>query len=260
MAVQRTYGQFHDLAYAGQLTGLEHAEIFSRVASENIDFGLAIVRHSENEDSAKLPSQSGEDFVGISQHTTAGTYDSDEKHLYLANREMNIIRNGEVWVYTEQVVKAGDNVYFRHTAEAAPNDILGGFRKDASGGNADKIEFASFESEAQAGELAKVKLYIPRTGKTPVLIIDSDIIELPLTAELILLDGASAIINSSLPNGKEGQNLSLKLLNATNAATITPDTFADGTTLTFSNINESAHLMFANGKWHSIAKSTATIA
>jgi len=156
--VQTAYEAEHAPAYEGQRSSLVLTNIISKVAEGSaIAFGRAVVRGTED-NQAQLPSATGEDFMGVTEMTTAWSEGADDLHQYDENREMNIIDFGDVWVYTEEAVVPGDDVFFRHTADTAPLDVIGRFRKDNSGGDADQIPGATFETTAGAGELAKIHL------------------------------------------------------------------------------------------------------
>ena len=54
----------------------------------------------------------------------------------------------------------------------------------------------------------------------------------------------------TLADGAEGQHLYLLLVVDGGEGTITPANFANGTTLKLTDVNDSAHLLFTNGKWY----------
>ena len=57
----------------------------------------------------------------------------------------------------------------------------------------------------------------------------------------------------TLANGAEGQRLSIIYVAegaGTDTAVLTPTTFGSGSTITFSVVGQSAHLIFTNGKWY----------
>ncbi len=158
MPVQTTYEAERPAGFEGQRATLDVVSIISKAAEgSDIAFGRAVVRGTAD-DQAQLPSIAGEDFLGITEMTTAWSQDENDLHQYDENREMNIMRMGEIWVYTEVAVVPGDPVFFRHTANTAPLDVIGRFRKDADTARADQIPGATFETTAGAGELAKVQL------------------------------------------------------------------------------------------------------
>lgn len=158
MPVQTAYASEHEALYEGQRVNLELANITSKVAEgSDIAFGRAVVRGTAD-NQCQLPSTAGEDFLGVSEFTTAWSETADDLHVYTENREVNIFDFGKIAVYTETAVVPGDPVYFRHTAAAPPLDIVGRFRNDADTANADLIANATFESTTGAGGIAIIKL------------------------------------------------------------------------------------------------------
>ena len=152
------YAAEHSAAFEGQRANLGLTNITSKVAEgSDIAFGRAVVRGTAD-NQALLPSTTGEDFMGVTELTTAWAETGTDLHLYTENREMNLIDFGEIWVYTEQAVVPGDPVFFRHTVNTAPLDIIGRFRKDLDTDKADAIPGATFETTTGAGGIAKIHL------------------------------------------------------------------------------------------------------
>ena len=158
MPVQTTYTAEHERGFEGQIEDTQVYNVYSKVAEgSDIPFGRAVVRGTGDEQ-AVLPSTTGEDLLGVTVTTTAWTTQLDGSRVYEEFREMNICNFGMLYVYTETAVVPGDPVYFRHTAEAAPLDVVGRFRNDDSGTNADLIANCTFESTTGAGEIARIRI------------------------------------------------------------------------------------------------------
>lgn len=265
MPVQTTYSATMNAAFEGQRATLELTNVMSKVAEGgDIPFGRAVVRGT-GDDQAKLPTATGQLFVGITEMTTAWAENGSGLHLYEQYREMNIIDFGSVWVYTEQAVQPGDPVYFRHTAAAAPLDVVGRFRKDASGGDADLIQGATFETTTAAGGIAQIKLNAPGTG----LLISSASYETitALGASAMSIDTAISWIDSTLgvqavtlADGVVGQRKTIKMLVDGGNSVVTPANFLDGTTITFDDAGDSCELLFDGTNWGVIGTPTATVA
>lgn len=152
------YQARHEEGYEGQRIDFQLVNITSKtIEGANVAFGRAVVRGTGDEQ-VVLPSAAGEDFMGITEYTSAGLVQVDGSHEYEVNREANILDLGPIYVYTETAVVPGDSVFFRHTAGIAPLDIVGRFRNDADTANADQIPGATFESTTAAGGIAKIKL------------------------------------------------------------------------------------------------------
>lgn len=252
MPVQTTYEAEYPVALEGQRTNLGLTNITSKAAEDSdIAFGRAVVRGT-GDDQAKLPTGASQGFLGITELTSAWSIGSDNLHEYSENREMNIINFGEIWIYTEQSVVPGDAVYFRHTADIAPLNVIGRFRKDASGGDAELIVGASFESTAAAGEIAKINLNTPGVG----------ILIAPDSSETLTIAGAAAIdigityfdttagaMAVTLADGTEGQLKTLMMLVDGGDVTVTPANYANGTTIVFNDVYDVCVLQFIGTSW-----------
>lgn len=71
-----------------------------------------------------------------------------------------------------------------------------------------------------------------------------------LTDKMALLDGTSASVAGTLAAGTEGQVIKVKAVDVTNAVTLVPASFQDGTTITFTPANEYAELTSDGTNWH----------
>lgn len=76
----------------------------------------------------------------------------------------------------------------------------------------------------------------------------------PITLEnrLVLLDGSGASCNMTLADGTEGQIITIKAIDITNACTVTPANFADGTSISLPAANDAVILMFDGTDWQVI--------
>ena len=220
--------------------------------TSNIAFGRAVVRGTDD-NQALLPSTTGQAFLGVTEMTTAWTEQADGDHLYEEYRKMNIIDFGMVYVYTEQSVVPGDSVYFRHTADTAPLDIVGRFRKDTSGGDADQVIGATFETTTAAGEIAIIKLNTPGLG---ILISPDSSETLTATTSTISVltgityfDSTLGAMAASLADGTEGQYKLLEFDTDGGDITITPANYANGTTIVMTEALDYVELLFHDGEW-----------
>jgi len=259
------YNAKHLAGYEGQKVDLQLANITSKVVEEALGllFGRAVVRGT-NDEQCLLPSAAGQDFMGITEQTSAGITLETGIHGYEFQREANILDFGMIYVYTEASVVPGDPVYFRHTANTAPLDEIGVFRNDADTGNADLIPGATFESTTAAGGIAKIKL--GHTG--------ADVAVAPGTSETILASGAISILTEityidtvstvaqadTLADGILNQRKTLKMTVDAADAVVTPANFLDGTTITFDDAGDSCELLFDGTNWGVIGTPTATVA
>ena len=72
----------------------------------------------------------------------------------------------------------------------------------------------------------------------------------------IATDSADAL---TLADGSEGQHLYLVMITDSGDGTLTPTNLAGGTTITFDDVGDTAHLLFTNAAWYMIG-GTATLA
>ena len=157
MAVQTTYTREHERGFEGSVVDLSTNNIITKIAEGGaIGEGRAVVRGTQDRD-AKLPSTSGQEFIGVTTSTTAGQADGSDNFNYEENAPMNVLDFGRIYVFCENGCSAGDDVYFRHVASGT-NTVLGRFRTDADSSTADQIVGAKFETTVAAGEIAIIKL------------------------------------------------------------------------------------------------------
>jgi len=82
---------------------------------------------------------------------------------------------------------------------------------------------------------------------------------LPLTTDIIFLTtgGAEAL---TLADGVAGQSLIIVMVSDGGDGTVTPANYLNGTTLTFDDVGDSAHLVFDGTNWCNVGTPTATVA
>ena len=101
-------------AIAGQLADLAQADIRSFVTSEasaEIPFGFAVVQGSGEKD-ALLPAAGSDVFVGVLVHSHAYDPENDLGTTGVkADRELNIMNKGRVWVVVGETVAVNDRGY-----------------------------------------------------------------------------------------------------------------------------------------------------
>lgn len=263
MPVQTSYEAEHEAAYEGQRVDLGLINITSKVAQAgDIPFGRAVVRGTAD-NQAKLPTAGSQGFLGITELTSAWAENASNLHLYAQYKEMNIIDFGEIWVYTEQSVVPGNSVYFRHTADTAPLNVVGRFRKDASGADAELITGASFESTTAAGGIAKVKLNTPGVG---VLLSPDSSETITATTAVVGVDTSITYVDTtlgamaaSLADGTEGQIKKIVMTVDGGDCIITPANLAIGATLRLTDVFSSYTLQFSGTSWKVIAREGKSI-
>jgi hypothetical protein len=261
MPVQTSYTAEHAAAFEGQRANLSLINITSKVVelAAGIPFGRAVVRGTAD-NQCLLPTATGQDFLGITEMTTAWAENSSDLHLYEQYREANIIDFGEVWVYTEQSVVPGDPVYFRHTAEASPLNVLGRFRKDASTANADLIQGATWETTTAAGGIGKIKLNAPGTG----ILVAKDSSEsltaagaVSLVTSITYLDSTAGAMAMTLADGQAGQEKIIIMSVDGGDVTVTPANLLGGTAIVFNDVGDAVTLRFDGTNWIVVNKTGA---
>jgi hypothetical protein len=250
------YERYHGAAQEGQrvdgtLTNTES----KAVEGATIAAGRAVVQGTAD-NQCKLPSAAGQLFLGISLYTSAGTVDDAGAHEYQVFAEANFIDFGKVWVYTEQTVTIGDDVFFRHTAGTAPLDVLGRFRKDSSGGDADQIVGAVFATSATAGELVQLKITSAGLGRSVIPdsseTLTATTAAIALTTEVTYFDTTLGTMAASLADGVEGQTKFLYLKVDGGDVTVTPANYFNGTDFALNDAGDFAELRFTGTSWHLI--------
>ncbi len=256
MPVQTTYAAEHEAAYEGQRANLSLINIMSKVAEgSDINFGRAVIRGTAD-NQAKLPSAAGQEFIGVTELTTAWSVNESDVHLYSEYREMNIIDFGEMWVQTEEAVDPGDPVRFNFSITGG--GVIGRFRS-SDDGYCDLIDGATFETTAAADTLVKIKLPSPGiAGSTGLAMTASGAINPEIS--VVTFDTTGGAIAASLADGVAGQIIALKMItDGGTDAVLTPANFADGTDLTFDDANDSALIGFDGATWGVIGTPTATV-
>ncbi|MCP4090827.1 MAG: hypothetical protein GY746_13710 [Gammaproteobacteria bacterium] len=261
MPVQTTYDAEHIPGYEGQRRNLGITNVTSRVAEDtDIPFGRAIVQGTAD-NQGKLPTATGQVFLGISEMTTAWaeTYGATgDLHVYSQYREVNIIDFGEIYAYTEQSTVPGDPVYFRHTADTAPLDVVGRFRTDASGGDADLIQGAAWLTTVAAGGRGIIKLNAPGTG---VLIAADSSETITATTAVVGIDTSITYVDTtlgamaaSLADGTEGQLKRILMTVDNGDCIITPANLALGATLRLTEVFDYVDLQFSGTSWKEVGR------
>ena len=106
------------------------------------------------------PSGAGQPFLGI---TTAQQgrekLDTAGATSYQTDENVELLRQGRVWVTVEEAVVAGDPVFFRHTDNGPL--LAGGWRNDAAAGEADQVVQAVFQTTAAIDTVALIDINLP---------------------------------------------------------------------------------------------------
>ena len=149
----------------------------------------------------------------------------------------------------ESIKDAGGDPYITFTESTTPSNYFGVATSDTGSGpilsaiGGDANIDLNVTPKGTGGVVVNGKLVIAETSTI------SGAGAIPVTASLceITTTGADAM---TLANGVERQELTLLFVSDGGDATITPSNFANGTTLTFADVNDSADLVFTNGSWY----------
>jgi len=151
---------YNDLAAAvkGALADIGITDKVGRVAAAAIPFGVGLAQTAVA-GQAEIPTATGFVFEGISVQTNKPTANATGEAQYEIGEEITVLRKGRVWVYVEEAVAVNDDVFLRHTDNAAL--LAGDFRTDADTANADQITNARFVTATTAAGLAQIEINLP---------------------------------------------------------------------------------------------------
>lgn len=150
-------------ATPGQIADGSVSDVISLKATEEIIFGVGVVRESEG--AIKLPDLGADFLEGISvrSHSQANPNQEPDAFLnatgtpsYKEGDDAAVLRLGDVWVRVEEAVTPDDAVFMRFTAGVG--EQKGAFRTDTDGGDAVAVTKARFLSSTTGAGIAKLRL------------------------------------------------------------------------------------------------------
>lgn len=159
-------------AYEGMLATTERTQIsgnlndFINGGTTPLPIGRVVVRKPSTTGELVLPSATGQVVLGITFadpfniQTTVSNLLTGTEVGYPIGELVPFYTKGTGWVYVEAAVAYGDRVFFRHTASAAPNNVLGRFT-NATSANHDQLPQAVFRSNTTGPGLAIVEFMLP---------------------------------------------------------------------------------------------------
>jgi len=108
-------------------------------------------------------------------------------------------------------------------------------------------------------DLSSSTLTLPNVVVSSVTNKAAATLAVPITHKVVTIEtgGAEAL---TLADGTEGQELVLIMITDGGDGTLTPTNLGNGSTLTFDDVGDSAHLVFVNSAWYLIGTPTATLA
>lgn len=127
-----------------------------------IGFGRVVVIGS-NSRSAVLPSSANDVILGVTVlNERCGILASDlilntPSIGYPPKCQIDYMTTGDIIVYSEEAVNYGDPVYYRFTAAASPNNIVGRFNKTSSAATK-ALPNAKFMGKTLAAGLVRIRL------------------------------------------------------------------------------------------------------
>lgn len=157
---QTTYNRVAPDGFAGLLADSGPNTIISRANEEAVaqDFGKPYRRGTDLEVQALLPSAAGQEIIGVSVHrhnektrfTGAAKAQPDEN--------LDLLREGVIFVEVEATVVAGGLVAFRFTANGP---LLPGGWSSVDDAETDLLSNARWDTGATAGNVARLVLNLP---------------------------------------------------------------------------------------------------
>lgn len=133
-------------------------------SGQEIPCGVFVCMDEGNTDeqAARLPAASGDvtggRALGVVLNDVAKTeYSVSRKQTFHMNSMFPVLEDGVVWVRVEEAVAKGDAAFARY-ASGSGGTQLGAFRKSADTSTAAQVPGATYESDAAAGALAKLRV------------------------------------------------------------------------------------------------------
>lgn len=153
--MQTTFSAERSKAFEGMIGQSTPHKIVSAVnEGTTLEYGLAATYGTNPDEQVKSLSAITEKISGVLVH------EHREEGELLDKEGVSLMRQGEIWVKTEEAVVPGDAVFVR--AVAVDPERAGAFRKTADGTDTiDLSAHARWESSAGVGELALLSINLP---------------------------------------------------------------------------------------------------
>lgn len=150
---------YNDLSAAvkGALADLGQHDIVSRQSAAAIGFGFGLAWLSTG--LVALPSATGFVFAGVAMMKHSAIPNATGLAQYDIGHAISVVRQGRIWVESEQAVNPSLSVFLRHTTNAAL--VPGNFRVDADTARADQITNARWVSVTTGAGLAILEINMP---------------------------------------------------------------------------------------------------
>ncbi len=157
MTQQTSYEIYMGKAFAGLIADMRPREVDSKVWEDTTDgvFGIFVTRGT-GDDQVVLPTADTDQMLGVVvAHQNIELDRGTTKIAIEATDSINVMREGNVYVATEDACVPGDQVFVRY-ASGAGGTQLGACRTDDPGSEAVAVDW-EFDETAGAGEFAKIR-------------------------------------------------------------------------------------------------------
>lgn len=167
MALQTSYSLNPSVSYEGQIVkGLSVVARTNRSGAA-MPLGRFVKSMDSNSTASELAidilatGAVAADIAGVLAHSHAGTTLSASGPGFLEDkRSGNVVKEGVVWVWTEEAVGPADPLFVR-IIDGGAGKAVGQVRKSADTATAIAFPNARFDSKASAGSLVKVSVVLP---------------------------------------------------------------------------------------------------
>lgn len=157
MSRQTSYDQNPAVAFAGVLADIRPREVDSKIWEDTTDgvFGIFVTRGT-GDNQVKLPTAATDEMLGVvvaSQNIELERYATNI--AIEATDSLNVLRDGNIYVVTEDACVPGDTVHVRYAAGAGGTQ-LGACRTDVVTDESVAVDW-EFEQTGAAGAVVKIR-------------------------------------------------------------------------------------------------------
>lgn len=167
MALQTSYALDPSVSYEGQIVENRVSRPATNRTGAAMPLGRFVQIDATNSAASEIDIKvlatgaTAASICGVLTHSHAGPTSGASGPGFLEDKKPgNILKDGVVWVLTEQAVTPADPVFVR-IIDGGAGLAVGQVRKDADTANAVACDYARFESVAGAAALVKVSIKLP---------------------------------------------------------------------------------------------------
>lgn len=161
--MQLVYNEVADDGFAGLLGDAGEGQFLISRAFEGvaaIAFGLGVIYGTDPDKQFDRFSGAGT-LAGILAHKQNRSQPALATTLGIVQTETaSLVRNGRIWVVTEEPIVVGDAVFVRHTTGGGGTQI-GAFRNDADTATAQSVPEASWLKSGSTTGIALLQINLP---------------------------------------------------------------------------------------------------